>query len=192
MPDNQTRHFTIVIFGASGDLPQRKLAPALFHLHAIGALPERCRFVAFARSELNDESYRRLLFEVSTDDFASDMQSLVGFRQGSQIFSRLLQRCRISETTRRLHPRRHSRRRQGGPSLLLGALPHSLRRHCPRLGRCRHVGRNQRRPTLSGRKTLRHRLGIGAPSQRGDTYSCETSTSCFASTTISAKTPSRT
>ena len=79
MADNETRQFTIVIFGASGDLTQRKLAPALFHLHSIGALPERCRFVAFARSEFTDESYRRLLFEVSTDDFASDAQSWLDF-----------------------------------------------------------------------------------------------------------------
>ena len=86
MSNNQTPHFTIVIFGASGDLTQRKLAPALFHLHAIGALPERCRFVAFARSELNDESYRRLLFDVSTDDFASDMQSWLDFANQVRYF----------------------------------------------------------------------------------------------------------
>ena len=87
MPPNQQQpHFTIVIFGASGDLTQRKLAPALFHLHAIGALPERCRFVAFARSELNDESYRRLLFEVSTDDFSSDMQSWLDFANQVRYF----------------------------------------------------------------------------------------------------------
>lgn len=86
MPDNKTPQFTIVIFGASGDLSQRKLAPALFHLHAIGALPERCRFVAFARSELNDETYRRLLFEVSTDDFASDMRSWLDFANEVRYF----------------------------------------------------------------------------------------------------------
>ena len=86
MADNEARQFTIVIFGASGDLTQRKLAPALFHLHAIGALPERCRFVAFARSELNDESYRRLLFEVSTDDYESDLQSWLDFANQVRYF----------------------------------------------------------------------------------------------------------
>ena len=86
MADNEARQFTIVIFGASGDLTQRKLAPALFHLHAIGALPERCRFVAFARSELTDESYRRLLFEVSTDDYESDLQSWLDFANQVRYF----------------------------------------------------------------------------------------------------------
>ena len=86
MADNQTQQFTIVIFGASGDLTQRKLAPALFHLHSIGALPERCRFVAFARSPLNDESYRKLLFDVATDSFSSDAQSWLEFARQVKYF----------------------------------------------------------------------------------------------------------
>ena len=79
MADNETRQFTIVIFGASGDLTRRKLAPALFHLHAIGALPERCRFVAVARSDFDDESYRKLLFDVASDSYASDARHWVEF-----------------------------------------------------------------------------------------------------------------
>ena len=79
MADNETRQFTIVIFGASGDLTQRKLAPALFHLHAIGALPERCRFVAVARSDFDDESYRKLLFDVASDNYSSDARHWVEF-----------------------------------------------------------------------------------------------------------------
>ncbi len=75
--DNQ--QFTIVIFGASGDLAKRKLAPALFHLHSIGALPERCRFIAFARSEFDDETYRRLLFNVASDSYSSDAESWLEF-----------------------------------------------------------------------------------------------------------------
>ena len=79
MADNETRQFTIVIFGASGDLTQRKLAPALFHLHSIGALPERCRFVAVARSDFDDESYRKLLFDVASDNYSSDARHWVEF-----------------------------------------------------------------------------------------------------------------
>ena len=79
MPDHQPPQFTIVIFGASGDLTQRKLAPALFHLHAIGALPERCRFIAFARSNHNDEKYRKLLFDVATDNFEADARTWIDF-----------------------------------------------------------------------------------------------------------------
>ena len=33
--------FSLVIFGASGDLGKRKLIPALYHLDATGYLPDR-------------------------------------------------------------------------------------------------------------------------------------------------------
>ena len=79
MSSEPNSHFTVVIFGASGDLTQRKLAPALFHLHAMGALPEHCNFIAFARSDLDDDSYRRLLFEASSDNFISDAEDWLNF-----------------------------------------------------------------------------------------------------------------
>jgi glucose-6-phosphate 1-dehydrogenase len=50
--------FTLVIFGASGDLAQRKLIPALFHLEAAGYLPKDFAVVGFSRSELSDAAYR--------------------------------------------------------------------------------------------------------------------------------------
>ena len=79
MADSENQQFTIVIFGASGDLTQRKLAPALFHLHSIGALPKRCRFVAVARSDFTDESYRQMLFNVASDSYTSDAECWVEF-----------------------------------------------------------------------------------------------------------------
>ncbi len=79
MVASDKQQFTIVIFGASGDLAKRKLAPALFHLHSIDALPERCRFIAFARSEFDDETYRRLLFNVASDSYSSDAESWLEF-----------------------------------------------------------------------------------------------------------------
>jgi glucose-6-phosphate 1-dehydrogenase len=50
--------FTLVIFGASGDLAQRKLIPALFQLEAAGYLPDNFAVVGFSRSELSDTAYR--------------------------------------------------------------------------------------------------------------------------------------
>ena len=43
---------TIVIFGASGDLAQRKLIPALYHLQAGGYLPERYAVIGFSRTPM--------------------------------------------------------------------------------------------------------------------------------------------
>jgi glucose-6-phosphate 1-dehydrogenase len=42
---------TIVIFGATGDLAQRKLLPGLFELKCKGRLPENMQIVAFARTD---------------------------------------------------------------------------------------------------------------------------------------------
>ena len=47
----------IVIFGASGDLAQRKLLPALYHLFLEGLLPSRFAIVGLARSEMSDEDF---------------------------------------------------------------------------------------------------------------------------------------
>ena len=60
---SQTEKPTVVILGASGDLTQRKLVPALFHLLRSGALPELCSFVGVARSDYSDERIRNFLRE---------------------------------------------------------------------------------------------------------------------------------
>ena len=54
---------TIVIFGASGDLTRRKLAPALFSLACGGSLPEQVRIVGVARSEYDNDTFRERLLE---------------------------------------------------------------------------------------------------------------------------------
>ena len=54
---------TIVIFGASGDLTRRKLAPALHSLACAGLLPPASQVLGVARSYLSDEAFRGRLFE---------------------------------------------------------------------------------------------------------------------------------
>jgi glucose-6-phosphate 1-dehydrogenase len=49
---------TLVIFGATGDLAQRKLLPALYNLAHEGGLPERFHLVGVSRSEKTHEDYR--------------------------------------------------------------------------------------------------------------------------------------
>jgi glucose-6-phosphate 1-dehydrogenase len=55
------RATTIVIFGASGDLTQRKLVPALYNLYRKGRLPEEVRIVGLARHPYTDEEFRSRL-----------------------------------------------------------------------------------------------------------------------------------
>ena len=54
---------SLVIFGASGDLTQRKLVPALYSLAHDGLLPAGQTIVGFARSEMSDEAFRAAMRE---------------------------------------------------------------------------------------------------------------------------------
>jgi glucose-6-phosphate 1-dehydrogenase len=54
----QSDNATIVIFGASGDLTQRKLVPALYNLHRKGRLPEQFNIVGASRTPLSHEAFR--------------------------------------------------------------------------------------------------------------------------------------
>lgn len=49
----------IIIFGASGDLTARKLAPAIFNLSKDGLLPKRCFLIGYGRSEMSDENFKK-------------------------------------------------------------------------------------------------------------------------------------
>jgi glucose-6-phosphate 1-dehydrogenase len=53
----------VVIFGASGDLTHRKLMPALFSLACERLLPEQFSIIGVARSELNNDSFRKKVKE---------------------------------------------------------------------------------------------------------------------------------
>ncbi len=48
----------LVIFGATGDLMERKIVPALYHLREKGRLPDRFRVVGFARRDIPDVDFR--------------------------------------------------------------------------------------------------------------------------------------
>jgi glucose-6-phosphate 1-dehydrogenase len=54
---------TIVIFGASGDLTERKLVPALHSLDCDGHLPDNVKVLGVARSEYSEEEFRQKLRE---------------------------------------------------------------------------------------------------------------------------------
>ena len=50
--------FTLVIFGASGDLTRRKLFPALWSLYQERTLPEPFGIIGVARTEMSDDEFR--------------------------------------------------------------------------------------------------------------------------------------
>ena len=61
--DHTPEPCAVVIFGATGDLTQRKLLPTLAHLFHDHPLPEAFSIVAFARRPLNDEQWRSMAME---------------------------------------------------------------------------------------------------------------------------------
>jgi glucose-6-phosphate 1-dehydrogenase len=66
--DENTLPTTIVIFGASGDLAQRKLIPALFSLYRKHRLPSNLKIRGFSRSKWDNEDYRQKM-RVAIDKF---------------------------------------------------------------------------------------------------------------------------
>ena len=48
----------VVIFGASGDLTKRKLLPAFYRLFERGSIPENFYILGYARTELDDNTFR--------------------------------------------------------------------------------------------------------------------------------------
>ena len=61
---------SIVIFGASGDLTQRKLMPSLFNLYHKGRMPKQFRIIGYGGTAFTDEQFRAHL-EEGMKEFAS-------------------------------------------------------------------------------------------------------------------------
>ena len=57
---------TLIIFGGTGDLAQRKLLPAVYNLAHEGALPERFNLIGTARRDMPDEDFRNFARESIT------------------------------------------------------------------------------------------------------------------------------
>ncbi|PYM06864.1 MAG: glucose-6-phosphate dehydrogenase [Candidatus Rokuibacteriota bacterium] len=59
--------FTLIIFGASGDLTKRKLIPALWSLYQGRTLPEPFSIIAIARGDLSTDAFRTKMRAAVTD-----------------------------------------------------------------------------------------------------------------------------
>lgn len=57
-PEFKVGFFVMVIFGGTGDLSQRKLLPALYHLYQDEKLKDEFKIVSVGLSQLSDEGYR--------------------------------------------------------------------------------------------------------------------------------------
>ncbi|MDD3610313.1 MAG: glucose-6-phosphate dehydrogenase [Halothiobacillaceae bacterium] len=74
--------FTIVIFGATGNLACNKLLPALFQLDCVGKLPDETRVMGFGRREWRDEDWRAVVAaDLHEKGKVDDEGRLAGFLQ---------------------------------------------------------------------------------------------------------------
>jgi glucose-6-phosphate 1-dehydrogenase len=106
---------TVVLFGASGDLAKRKVIPAMFDLASHNALGPRYAIVGFARTPMNDESFRSSLEEASKseseigpidpkkwEEFASNLHYQAGEYGKAEDFANLAKRLRELEDQKKL------------------------------------------------------------------------------------------
>ena len=63
---------TVVIFGATGDLTNRKLIPAFYNIAACGDLPPQFKVVGFARLAVGEG------IEKEVEDFAAEVAKTAG------------------------------------------------------------------------------------------------------------------
>ncbi len=72
--------FDLVIFGATGDLAQRKLLPGLFHRDEQGQIPPGARIIGTSRRPMSDTEYRALAeTAIKSHVKGIDVEKLRGF-----------------------------------------------------------------------------------------------------------------
>jgi glucose-6-phosphate 1-dehydrogenase len=105
----------VVIFGASGDLAKRKVIPALFDLANHSALGPRYAVLGFARTAMNDESFRSSVGEAAKtisevgpvnpdqwDAFASNLFYSSGDYGDQNAYAQLAKRLAALEAQKKL------------------------------------------------------------------------------------------
>jgi glucose-6-phosphate 1-dehydrogenase len=83
---DQNSSTTIVIFGATGDLFRRKLAPALLNLFVSGILPKFFRIVAFGRRPWGDREFREFLSETLQKEISAVSGEILGQFLGNVLY----------------------------------------------------------------------------------------------------------
>lgn len=97
--------FVLVIFGATGDLAQHKLIPALFSLYKQGNLGKEFFIVGFSRRSLNDVDYAQMLGEEidaikdpEWDDFAKNIYYQQGLFDEMKGYEELITKLNVFDT----------------------------------------------------------------------------------------------
>ena len=187
--------FSLVIFGASGDLTNRKLLPALWSLYSARTLPEPFAIIGTARSEMTDEAFRAKMkdgvkqfarLKVPSDNvwdrFAASLYYVAGDPSSPDLYAKLRQRLESIE----------SKHGDAGNRLYYLSTPPSL--YAPittQLGKAGLAEEQRGWTRIIIEKPFGHDLASAQELNELVTRSSTRSRS-IASTTTSAKRPSRT
>jgi glucose-6-phosphate 1-dehydrogenase len=71
----QSSELILVIFGASGDLTERKLIPALYDLKSQNLLPQKFAVLGVSRTEMTDDNFREKM-KSAVHEFLEDKNDI--------------------------------------------------------------------------------------------------------------------
>ena len=139
---------TMVIIGATGDLTERKLGPALYNLMLGGALPPEFTVVGFARRDLTNEQFSAHLLE-GVNKYSRNKPAKASIWES---FARGIEYHRgdlddpaaYAELAKRLDRIDRDRGTAGQPALLPGRAAQPLPRYRSAAPRCRPGGQRRR------------------------------------------------
>jgi glucose-6-phosphate 1-dehydrogenase len=110
-----TEPCTVVLFGASGDLAKRKVVPAMYDLAIHKLLGPRYAIVGFARTPMNDETFRKTLGEAAKsmsevgpidpqkwEQFASNLHYVSGEYGNPNDYAKLVQCLKELDSAKKL------------------------------------------------------------------------------------------
>lgn len=127
LSDYRASACNIVIVGASGDLANRKLIPALFSLYCNGFLPRDFSVIGFARSAMDDAAFRELVTANLTCRYVPEANKC------AELMDQFLARCfyhagqyKDPASFVALHAKMHEKGSATGNNLFYMAIPPSI------------------------------------------------------------------
>ncbi len=114
---------TLVVFGATGDLMSRKIAPSLFHLFEKDELSESFSVVGVARRDLKDEGFRSFIKESITNHLGQANPSVDKFMECFRYHQGLFENKRDYESLNQLLAKIDEERKSCADKLFYLAVP---------------------------------------------------------------------
>lgn len=77
---DKNKNYTIIIFGATGDLTKRKLLPSFYHQYHEGQMPKNFQIIAFARRPYTTEMYLDFINDIFMENIEHPLDIIKDFK----------------------------------------------------------------------------------------------------------------